>query len=308
MTQPERIVLVTRETRLEALKRRFVTLDQARFYLDRAGQDLGPLETEDRRFRDTVALVRAGIPEELPVQAVGRDLVSSFPFRKSDVVVIVGPDGLVANTVKYALGTPIIAVNPDPDTIEGVLCRTEPGDFAPLLGRLLSDKAALQSLTLAEATTSDGQRLLAVNDLFIGRRDHVSARYTIELGKRSESQSSSGIIVSTGVGSTGWMRSILTGAQAVAQTWGMATGTPRIEPMPWNTASLAYFVREPFPSVGLGVSLVAGLIDDPLKVVSAMPEAGVIFSDGVAADAVEFHSGLNATIKIAEAKGVIVSQ
>jgi NAD kinase len=127
-------------------------------------------------------------------------------------VVTIGPDGLVANTVKYALGIPIIAVNPDPDTIEGVLCRTEPGDFGMYWSRAAGRRGTDSGVTLAEAATSDGQKLLAVNDLFIGRRDHVSARYRIEAEGKSEHHSSSGIVISTGVGSTGWMRSILQGA------------------------------------------------------------------------------------------------
>jgi NAD kinase len=44
------------------------------------------------------------------------------------------------------------------------------------------------------------QSLLAFNDLFVGRKTHISARYHLTHGRRSENQSSSGIIVSTGGG------------------------------------------------------------------------------------------------------------
>ena len=306
----ERLVIVTRETRLEALKQRFVTLEQARFYLNRAGQDLGPLEEEHRRFERAVQAVRSAVPEDLPVQMVPRGVVSSFPFRDSDLVVPIGPDGLVANTVKYALGIPIIAVNPDPDTIEGVLCRTEPGDFGHVLKQTLADRAGQQAVTLAEASTSDGQKLLAVNDLFIGRRDHVSARYLIEAEGRSEHHSSSGIVVSTGVGSTGWMRSIVQGAYRTASVWGASVTIPRSKEarMPWDVDSLFYFVREPFPSVGLGTDLTTGSIPSGsgLSVTSEMAQGGVIFSDGITEDAIAFHSGLTAHITLSARYGLIV--
>jgi len=55
---------------------------------------------------------------------------------------------------------------------------------------------------MARARLNDGQELLALNDLFIGRRTHVSARYALRVGDYVEDQSSSGIIVSTGAGST----------------------------------------------------------------------------------------------------------
>ena len=310
--QRERLVIVVRETRLDELRQRFVTLEQARFYLDRAGQDLGPLEREHQRFSGTLDTVRAAVPEDMPVQVVRREMVSSFPFRESDLVVTIGPDGLVANTVKYALGIPIIAVNPDPDTIEGVLCRIEAGDFKQVLKQTLTDRAGMGAMTLAEAATSDGQRLLAVNDLFIGRRDHVSARYRIEIEGRAEQHSSSGIVVSTGVGSTGWMRSILQGAYRTARTWGIPEmpSEPKVGKLAWDTDALFYFVREPFPSVGLGTELTTGRVPNgtSLAVTSEMAQAGVIFSDGISQDAINFHSGLTAQINVSPHHGLIVER
>ena len=304
----DRVILVTRPTRLEDLQHRFVTLEQARFYLDRAGQSLDVLEREHARFSEALNRVRSGIPDDLTVQPVPREMISSFPFQSSDLVVTIGPDGLVANTVKYALETPIIAVNPDPDGIEGVLCRTEPDEFKKVLSRLLNKDVELQSLTLAIAKASDGQTLLAVNDFFIGRKDHISARYRIEIDDISEHQSSSGIIVSTGVGSTGWMRSVLTGAFSTARVW---DDTQKVEStpssMPWDTTELAYFVREPFPSVGFGIQLISGrLTKRGMVVTSEMPHGGVIFSDGIAEDAIDFHSGLRVTVGVAAQNGILV--
>jgi hypothetical protein len=39
---------------------------------------------------------------------------------------------------------------------------------------------------MTEAVLIDAQRLLGVNDLFIGSRPHTSTRYAIELRKRME--------------------------------------------------------------------------------------------------------------------------
>ena len=46
--------------------------------------------------------------------------------------------------------------------------------------------------------------------------------------------------------------------------------------------------------------------DQPMSIVSQMSERGVIFSDGIEADFLEFNSGMHATIKIAEKKGLLV--
>jgi hypothetical protein len=60
--------------------------------------------------------------------------------------------------------------------------------------------------------------LLAVNDFFTGQRTHVSARYIIKHGGLKEPQSSSGVIVSTSLGFSGWMKSVLAGASRISSS------------------------------------------------------------------------------------------
>jgi hypothetical protein len=77
-------------------------------------------------------------------------------------------------------------------------------------------KRPFKTVTMAKATLANGQLLHAVNDLFIGARSHTSAIYEITAGERKETQSSSGLIVSTGLGSRAWFKSIVTGSLAIA--------------------------------------------------------------------------------------------
>ncbi len=69
-----------------------------------------------------------------------------------------------------------------------------------------------------------------------------------------------------------------------------------------------YTVREPFPTKVTGASLVFGRVtsETPLILESRMAENGVIFSDGIENDFLEFNSGTQAVIGIAERKGVLV--
>jgi hypothetical protein len=212
----------------------------------------------------------------------------------------------VANTLKYLDGQPVIGVNPDPDRWDGKLLTFEIGDLSSAISRTLSGKADCRLITFAEATTNLGQKMLAVNDLFIGPRTHSSARYRIDWNGLSEHQSSSGIIVSTGFGSTGWFQSILAGAMGVAgqQTHPLASG------FAWDARRLQFAVREPFPSQVTGTSLVFGKVSETkaLRLESYMPEQGVIFSDGVEADAIPFNAGCIAEISIAEKQGLLVGK
>ena len=168
----------------------------------------------------------------------------------------------------------------------------------------------IKRVTMAKASLNTGAALYAVNDLFIGPKSHVSARYTLRFGKKEEHQSSSGVIVSTGMGSTGWMKSLYAGWAGTAATLGVAPPKKSLDvSFPWDAESLHYFVREPFPSRMTGTSLVAGRIPKRahLTIVSEMPENGVIFSDGIEADFLEFNAGTRATIGIAERQGLLVS-
>ena len=163
---------------------------------------------------------------------------------------------------------------------------------------------------MAKATLNTRQTLYAVNDLFIGQRSHVSARYKIAIGDRAEQQSSSGIIVSTGLGSTGWLKSVYAGWTAATRSLlKRQVETVNDGAFPWDADYLHYFVREPYPSRVTGATIVIGRIAhaETMSVVSQMPENGVIFSDGIESDYLEFNSGTQAAIAVAEKQGLLAA-
>lgn len=307
----EKVIVITKKTELEELIERFNTESQARFYLEHSGQDFDPILSRHNGYSQTLKSVLSSIPRDLKYQTVERKFLPQYKFEPSDLIVVIGPDGLVVNAAKYLDGQPIIALNPDPNTIDGVLLPFDRESFYDGFQSALSEKESVSAITLAEAILSNGQRLLAFNDFFIGAKTHASARYEIEHNKKKEFHSSSGIIVSTGAGSTGWMRSVYTGALAVSQANGA-----EIKPLknngrlPWDTNELLFAVREPFPSKATGTSIVFGKIesDKPLIIKSHMPQHGVVFSDGVEADFISFNSGETATIRVSQKQATLVKQ
>jgi NAD kinase len=302
----DKIVLVTRKTRLEELIERFNTRAQAQFYIDHAAGDFSAYVLEHDAYQRSLESVRRSIETGLKIQVMDRTLVPTYVFSKSDVIVTLGQDGLVANTAKYVGGQPILAVNPDAERFDGILLPFQPPDLRPYLDRALAGRARVRAVTLAEAKLKDGQRLLAFNDLFIGASTHVSARYRIRYGDKKENHSSSGIIVSTGAGSTGWLSSIFNEASGVMSF----LGGPAVKPirMEWEEERLLFVVREPFVSRHSQAAIVAGTLlpSAPLALESQMPTGGVIFSDGIEADRLDFNSGAIANIRIAPEKAILV--
>jgi NAD kinase len=302
-----KVVLVTRKTRLAELIERFNTRAQAKFYIEHAGGDFREYELEDDAYCRATEAVRRSVEVGLKVQLVDRNLVPTFTFLSQDIVVTLGQDGLVANTAKYVGRQPIVAVNPDPDRFDGVLLPFLPEQAREVVERVAGQRYRVRPVTLAQATTNDGQRLLAFNDLFIGAQSHVSARYRINWKGASEPQSSSGILVSTGAGSTGWMSSVFNMAAGVEGLLGRRSVKPVY--FPWEDRRLLFVVREPFVSRHSKAEVVAGWIEaeQQLELESQMPSGGVIFSDGIESDYVQFNSGTQVTVgAAAEAAQLVV--
>ena len=344
----QKIVLVTRETRLQGLRAKFATKGQAEFYVRRsvlaeltreaeaagtavdvksldlaAGAEFEKYEDEEEVYTDAVERLRRELDDLGPkVQTVDRAFVPNFVFGPNDIVVTVGQDGLVANTAKYAVRLPIVGVNPDPKRIDGVLLPFGVDEARNAVRRVLDTRARVRHVTLAEAILPGGQRMLAFNDFFVGAASHVSARYRIKFAGRSEAHSSSGVIVSTGAGSTGWLSSIfnmMSGliadshvpARAARRTPSLpplAASPPARGQMTWEDPRLAFVVREPFVSKHSGAGIVTGMIGAGPELVleSQMPAGGVIFSDGVEHDAMEFNSGAIARIRAATERARLV--
>jgi NAD kinase len=302
-----KVVLVTRRTRLEELVARHRTLAQARFYVEHLGADFSDYVRENAAYAQSLDVAVTALQSWGRYQIVDRAYLPNYVFAADDIVVALGQDGLVANTMKYLQGQPLIGVNPEPARWDGLLLPFAPGDLAALLPEVAAGRRDRKAVTMAQARLSDGQVLRAVNDLFIGPRSHTSALYEIRVGTRSEVQSSSGIIVSTGLGSTAWLKSVVTGSMGIARAVHGGPAAP-YAPLPWDTDRLTYAVREPFPSKSSAAELVFGTVshEEPLVLRSRMPEHGVIFSDGMEADFLRFTAGMQAVIGLAGTQGRLV--
>ncbi len=174
-----KIVLVVRETRLADLKRRFATAMQAKFYVSRLGGDFGDYEREDVDYQTAIAGVQQGLSTVARVQLVERKLLPNFIFGPDDIVVALGQDGLVANTLKYLNGHPLVGVNPDPARWDGKLLPFSVGDLDKVMLEVIANRRPTRPVDMAEAVLNTGTRLCAVNDLFVGVAGHSSARYRI---------------------------------------------------------------------------------------------------------------------------------
>lgn len=289
MTHIPRVVVVTRSTPYEELLARHATRAQAEFFLRQRSQTIATAETIHHEVHAAVARLQAAIPLEWRRNKVMRQELDRFLFEPNDTVVVVGQDGLVANVAKYLDGQLVIGVNPTPRLFDGVLVKYSPYDASKLLTAVAAHEVPVEERTMVAAELDDGQSLCALNELFLGQRTHQSARYELTRDGDTVTHSSSGVIVTTGTGSTGWARSI----------HGERHSSLRL-PKP-TEPRLAFFVREAFPSVTTSTRLAEGLIDgtETLDLTSRM-EDGVIFGDGIEADYLRFGWGMSVRVRVSK--------
>ncbi len=284
-----RLVLVTRETDYDQLLARHATRGQADVFLRRRAQTLEGLDAQRERVRGMLAEIRAAVPKGWRIAAVRRAELDRFLFGPEDVIVAVGQDGLVANVAKYLSGQPVIGVNADPERNPGILVPHTPAAAASMLPLAAAGRLPTEGRTMIRAELDDGQALLALNEIFVGHASHQSARYSIAFAGREEAQSSSGLIVASGTGATGWALSISRATRVSVD----------VRP---DEAAAVFLVREPWPSRATGASIASGRLGkaDMLLIVSRMNEGGVVFADGMEGDRMEFAWGRSLRIAVAE--------
>jgi NAD kinase len=288
VTLAPRVVLVHRRTELTELLERHATRGQAAFYLRTRGRRIEDLEERHQAVTSALTAVAAAIPPDWRRGLVERVDLPRFLFATDDLIVVVGQDGLVANVAKYLADQVVIGIDPEPGRNPGVLVPHQPKATAGLLSAVVGQAPSIEALSMVTAVTDDGQELTALNEIYLGQPTHQTARYTLRVpGGPAEAQASSGLIVATGTGGTGWCRS----------AW-LERHSSLDLPAP-TEARLAWFVREAWPSPATGTAFTEGsLAGSEILEVTAESDQLVLFGDGVESDTVPLTWGQTARLRI----------
>ncbi|MEX5708449.1 hypothetical protein AB1484_09045 [Parafrankia sp. FMc6] len=302
MSLAPRAVIVHRRTEYTELLEHHGTRGQAEFFLRSRGRDMAEVEARHAAQTAVRRQVAAAVPPSWRRGEVERADLDRFLFDPEDVIICVGQDGLVANVAKYVDDQPVVGIDADPSRNPGVLVRHQPGETGRLLAVAEALRRAggaggaggpLRHLTMVEARSDDGQVVRALNEVYIGDPGHQTARYLLRApgydGVTTERQASSGLIVSTGTGSTGWCRSVWRERHS-------ALDLPAGE-----APALIWFTREAWPSPTTGTACTEGLLVGAVRLeLLVESERLVVFGDGIETDSVALTWGQRLTIGMAD--------
>jgi NAD kinase len=283
-----RAVIVKRPSEYEELLATHGTFGQAAFFLRTRNRSIDEVQRQHQLLETALSMVLSGIPRSWRRAVVQRAELDRFLFEPEDLVIAVGQDGLVANVARFLSGQKVLGVNPNPGRNDGILVRHSSAQALKMLPTAQGMRC--QKRTMIQATLDDGQKILALNEIFFGHSSHQSARYKIQAKNMLETHSSSGVIVSSGTGATGWGRSIH-----------LCHHSSLTLPTPEEQAAI-FFVREAFPSRATQTTLTEGRLEanEKLLLTCELGDGGVLFGDGIEVDRLELKWGQQVSLGIAD--------
>jgi|SRR3989344_1066370 len=134
-------------------------------------------------------------------------------MKNIDFVISIGGDGTALSAGHFLIDKPLLAVNSNPGKSEGALTTINAKDLDKKLDEIKNGEYETEILERIEVYINDKlQTPIALNEVFIAnKKAYLVSKYKTKIIKNrlinEEEQKSSGLIFSTGTGSTAWFKS-----------------------------------------------------------------------------------------------------
>jgi NAD kinase len=203
--------------------------------------------------------------KKLNYDLVGLHELDEKNFTDSDLIVSVGGDGTFVKAAGLIKDQTIVGINSDPDTSEGLLKSIFAHEIEKLNDVLDGEYKIIKRERAVVFINGKRAKELVVNVVFVGASSQFHcSRYIINFRGQKEEHRSSGVIISTGTGSTAWHQS------AGGEVFG------------YNEKKLRFLVREPYRGKRLFLpKILSGEIseDESIEIISMRDFKGVVAID-----------------------------
>jgi NAD kinase len=149
------------------------------------------------------------VEKELPIVCSWKNTLNSEHMKDVKQVIAIGGDGTILSASHFIKDKPILAVNSQPENSVGALTTINLENLNEKIQQIKENKHQEEKLERIQAFINDKPLdCLALNEIFLANEKayHIS-KYKIKYQNKEEEQLSSGLIFSTGTGSTAWFKS-----------------------------------------------------------------------------------------------------
>lgn len=188
--------------------------------------------------------------------------LTSKMCRNRDLIIAIGGDGTFLRAAHHIGSTPVLAVSSDIRYNEAFYAQATPANFVRKFKMLLKGKFKIRKLPRLQVKLNGSYlQLMAINEVFVGsRHPYHTSRYWITIHGKKEFQKSSGVLITTRTGSTGWAKSAYKKSLNIQKN------------------GFGYVVREPYIGRLTKSKLLGGTLPrkDVVKITSSLHEGIVV--------------------------------
>lgn len=235
-------------------------------------------EKLSNKHLETVEKVRK-ILQNVETHVIRANELTERCFQDVDLAINVGGDGTFIRTASFMKDQLILGINSEPENSEGALTSINEDEITFLEEILAGKFKTIERDRIALIVDDKNIPESVLNEVYVGAEHQFhTSRYKIKMNSHEEEQRSSGILITTGSGSSAWYKS--------------AGG----KPFEYNSKKLKYKVREPFISRIFRPKLIEGEIDlhDEILIVSKRHAEQIIALDSNKI----YPFGFDSTLKI----------
>jgi hypothetical protein len=203
---PQKVLIAAKPTYLETL------IDNNGDSIERASLSEEVIKDSHNQQYNLVDKITASL-EEQGIDYVFCPKRSYQPedFQQSDLIISLGGDGQLLDVARYAIGKLILPIKSSSHS-KGYLTTTDKLSVEEKLMRVTEDDFNVMNRTMLKGSIMYQDQMItsyALNDIFVGDYNNGSSKNLLSFDGKWYKQRSSGIVVTTGTGSTGWWSNTL---------------------------------------------------------------------------------------------------
>lgn len=222
-------------------------------------------------------------------QFVSRENFTRETARNADIIIALGGDNHLQYVSHFIDSTLLMGVNSDTARSEGALTYFTAEDFEKILLKIEKDDFDIEEWQRLECILNGTSISLTTSEYFLGENARkFMSRHILKIGDKEEEQKGSGLLVSTGAGSTGWYDSECRYLYPDGNIFPKTSKYARF----LNTA--------PYRGKLNGYSMLEGKLEEgmELTVYSLNDSKGIVTSDSI--EDYDFNIGAKAVIKLSK--------